>query len=249
MSMEERLNFIISAQPTETTCGPACLHSIYKYFGKDISLEDVIRDVRTLEQGGTLAVFLACHALRRGYSAIIYTYNLRVFDPTWFVSGPVDISGKLEQQMKAKDMPMLREATEGYLEFLSLGGQLRFTDLTTSLIRKYLKRSVPIITGLSSTYLYRSSREFGYEGDWDDIRGEPSGHFVVLCGYNREERSVMVGDPFRPNPYSNTLQYTINIDRVLCSILLGVLTHDANLLIIRPGRVRKGGAVADTHRR
>lgn len=247
--MDEQLNFIISAQPTETTCGPACLHSIYNYFRDDILLDDVIRDVMTLEQGGTLAVFLACHALRRGYSATIYTYNLRVFDPTWFAGGPLNISRKLEEQMKAKEMPMLQKATEGYLEFMSLGGELRFEDLTASLIRKYLKRSVPILTGLSSTYLYRSPREFGIEGDWDDVRGEPSGHFVVLFGYNREERSVMVGDPFRPNPYSDTLHYAINIDRVLCSVLLGVLTHDANLLIIRPDKSRKGGAVADSHRR
>lgn len=247
--MDEQLNFRISAQPTETTCGPACLHSIYNYFRDDISLDQVIREVRALKQGGTFAVFLACHALKQGYSATIYTYNLRVFDPSWFAGGPVDISSKLQEQVKAKDVPLLREATEGYLEFLSLGGELRFEDLTTSLIRKYLKRSIPILTGLSSTYLYRSSREVGFEGDWDDVRGEPAGHFVVLCGYNREERSVLVGDPFRPNPYSNTLRYTVNIDRVLCSILLGVLTHDANLLIIRPGKSRKRGPVADSHRR
>lgn len=246
--MDEQLNFIISAQPTETTCGPACLHSVYNYFGDDIPLGQVIQDVKTLEQGGTLAVFLACHALRRGYTATIYTYNLSVFDPTWFV-GPVRIAGKLEEQMEAKEIPVLHEATKGYLEFLSLGGELRFQDLTTSLIRKYLKRSIPILTGLSSTYLYRSSREVGYVGDWDDIRGEPAGHFVVLCGYNRDERSVLVADPFQPNPYSDSLQYTINIDRVLCSILLGVLTYDANLLIIRPGRARKGQALADSHRR
>jgi hypothetical protein len=247
--MDERLNFIISAQPTETTCGPACLHSIYNYFGDDIALEQVIQEVRTLEQGGTLAVFLACHALKRGYSALLYTYNLNVFDPTWFDGRPVEIHKKLEDQMRAKNIPLLNEATKGYIEFLSLGGELRFQDLTTALIRKYLKRSVPILTGLSSTYLYRSSREVGYQGDWDDIRGEPAGHFVVLCGYNSDERSVMVGDPFLPNPYSDSLKYTVNIDRVVCSILLGVLTHDANLLIINPGKIRKGGSVADPHRR
>jgi hypothetical protein len=247
--MDEQLNFIISAQPTETTCGPACLHSIYNYFGDTIALEQVIQEVKTLEEGGTLAVFLGCHALKRGYSAVIYTYNLSVFDPTWFDDKSVDMVKKLGEQVRAKDVPMLHQATKGYIEFLSLGGEMRFEDLTTSLIRKYLKRSVPILTGLSSTYLYRSSREVGYQGDWDDIRGEPAGHFVVLCGYNRDERSVTVGDPFRPNPYSNSLHYTINIDRVVCSVLLGVLTYDANLLIITPGKTRKGGIVADSHRR
>lgn len=236
--MKQHLDFRIQAQPNDTTCGPACLHAVYNYFGDEISLEHVIRESKELEKGGTLAVFLACHALRRGYSAEIYTYNLNVFDPTWFV-GSVDIREKLEAQLKVKNTPVLHEATKGYLEFISLGGKLRFEDLTSSLIRRYLKRGVPILTGLSSTYLYRSPRESGYKCDWDDVGGKPAGHFVVLCGYNREERTVMVADPFLPNPYSESHKYMVNIDRVLCSVLLGVLTYDANLLMIKPRRNEK----------
>lgn len=232
--MKKSLDFRIQAQPTDTTCGPACLHALYTYFGYPIELEQVIREVPTLKEGGTLAVFLASHALKRGFSALIYTYNLSVFDPTWFADRSVNIREKLEAQVKAKDIPMLHEATPGYLEFLSLGGKIRFMDLTPALIRKYLKRGMPILTGLSSTFLYRSTREYGYEGDFDDVRGSPAGHFVVLYGYDREERTVMVADPFLPNPFSESHHYMIDINRVLCSILLGVLTYDANLLIISP---------------
>jgi hypothetical protein len=244
--VRESLNFNIQAQPTDTTCGPACLHAVYNYLGDPVPLEQVIRETATLKEGGTLAVFLACHALKRGFSALIYTYNLNVFDPTWFTDSSVHITEKLEAQMKAKDNPLLHEATGGYLEFLSLGGELRFQDLTPSLIRKYLKRGLPILTGLSSTYLYRSAREYGYEGEWDDVRGTAAGHFVVLYGYNRDERTVMVADPFLPNPYSESHHYMIGIDRVLCSILLGVLTYDANLLIIMPGKRKRHNDKADT---
>ena len=236
--MQEHLNFKIQTQPTDTSCGPACLHAVYNYFGDTISLEQVMHEVSYLTRGGTLDVFLACHALNRGYSAIIYTYNLTIFDPTWFKGNSSIIAGKLKSQMEAKDVPKIHEATRGYLEFLKLGGELRFQDLTPSLIRKYVKRSIPILTGLSSTYLYRSPREYGRDEDWDDIRGEPSGHFVVLYGYNREERTVMIADPFLQNPYAEGHHYMINIDRVLCSILLGVLTYDANLLIISPRKTR-----------
>lgn len=247
--MKKHLDFKIHPQPTDTACGPACLHAVYNYFGDDITLQKVMSEVVMLKQGGTLAVFLACHALRRGYSAKIYTYNLNVFDPTWFEGDPEVIRGKLQEQMSFKKLPRLHEATGGYLEFLSLGGELRFEDLTSSLIRKYLKRSVPILTGLSSTYLYRSRREYGRADDWDDIRGEPAGHFVVLSGYNKEERTVTVADPFLPNPYSQSHHYMISIDRVLCSILLGVLTYDANLLVISPRRTHRGNDKANTHSR
>jgi len=234
------LDFQITPQPTETSCGPACLHAIYRYFDEEISLMQIMHEVSHLEAGGTLAVFLACHALHRGYSATIYTYNLSTFDPTWFLKPDTDLKQCLISQKRKKNDRKLHEATEGYLEFLQSGGRLCFEDLTTALIRKYLNRSIPILTGLSSTYLYQSPREWGPEGKENDIKGEPVGHFVVLYGYNRKERTVMVADPLSSNPFSKDHHYIVNIDRVLCSILLGVLTYDANLLVITPQKNKKG---------
>lgn len=234
--METRLPLDIQPQPDGTTCGPTCLHAVYRYYGDEIPLEQVIAEVPSLAGGGTLAVLLARHALRRGYRATIYSYNLQVFDPTWFAPGSPDLRRRLEAQMQSKDAQKLHIATRAYLDFLDRGGQLHFEDLTAGLIRKYLDRAIPILTGLSATYLYRSPREFGPHAEYDDIRGEPSGHFVVLCGYNRKEKTVLVADPLLPNPVSDSHQYVINIDRVICAILLGILTYDANLLVIEPER-------------
>lgn len=235
-AMTTRLELDILPQPDDTTCGPTCLHAIYRYFGDNIPLEQVIAENTSLSGRGTLAVFLACHALRRGYGARIYTYNLHVFDPTWFSLESENIRGKLRAQMAHKRDERLRLATQGYLEFLDLGGELRFVDLTIGLIRKYLRRSLPILTGLSSTYLYRTAREISDNETPDDVRGEPVGHFVVLHGYDQENRSVQVADPYGENPVADSHYYAVNIGRVLGAILLGVLTHDANLLILSPRR-------------
>lgn len=230
-----RLPVKMLPQPDETTCGPTCLHAIYRYWGESERLPDVIARTRKLEHGGTFAVFLACDALRRGYQATIYTYNLMVFDPTWFAPG-VDVAERLQQQRKVKKDPRLQYATEGYLEFLALGGRLRLTDLSRPLIRGLLRRNLPILAGLSSTYLYRAAREFGPNDEPDDVRGVPAGHFVVMAGYNRKERTVLVADPYGPSQ-----EYWINIDRVLGAVLLGIVTHDANLLVIHPPRQRQQG--------
>jgi len=66
------------------------------------------------------------------------------------------------------------------------------------------------------------------------VAGIPGGHFVVLCGSNAAEPSVHVADPFHPNPLSISYNYEVPLDRVVCSILSGFLTYDANLLVIRP---------------
>lgn len=231
-------------QPTETSCGPTCLHAIYRYWGEGEALEAVMARTRELEHGGTFAVFLACDALRKGYRATIYTYNLMVFDPTWFVPGQ-DIADKLRRQGEVKHDRRLQHATEGYLEFLALGGRLRLADPTRALLRGMLRRGLPILTGLSSTYLYRSAREYGPNDTPDDIRGAPGGHFVVLTGYDRRRRTVRVADPYGP-----AHEYWMSIDRVLAAVLLGIVTHDANLLVIQPpGQTKKGEPHGDADRR
>lgn len=209
-------------QPDEKTCGPTCLHALYTYWGEHEPLHSVITRARS-EHDGTLSVLLACDALRRGYCATLYTWNITVFDPTWFVE-PSGIAARLRRQRELKGGGRLQLATEGYLQFLALGGQLCFADLTASLIHGLLRRRLPIITGLSSTYLYRSAREHEL----------PAGHFVVLGGYNAIRRTLMVVDPYQPTPYGPSHEYWLSVDRVVGAVLLGIVTHDANLLVVHP---------------
>lgn len=233
--MPTELELTILPQPDEDACGPTCLHALYRYYGDEIGLPEVVSGIERLENRGTLAVFLAIHALKRGYKATVYTYNLQVFDPTWFQTAGVDLSAKLRAQIEAIPKPRLRTSCRAYLEFLALGGRVEFQDLTQDLVREYLARGRPILTGLSATYLYRTAREYGPRDDYDDIRGKPSGHFVVLCGYQSRRRQVTIADPMFPNPRFAALKYNISIDRVVGAILLGILTYDANLLVIEPG--------------
>ena len=242
--MDHRLQFEILPQPNDTTCGPTCLHAVYRYFGEELPLHQVIAETQALQEGGTLAVMLGCHALRRGFDVSIDTFNLQVFDPTWFSSNgemldPTMMIAKLEQQAKVKQRPKLLMACHAYVDFLKLGGKVRMQDLTPSLLRRYLKQDIPLLTGLSATYLYRESREIGSSGTADDVKGESSGHFVVLCGYDKEKRNVLVADPWELNPISSDHSYAVDLDRVICSILLGILTYDANLLIIERKSISK----------
>lgn len=224
----------IKKQPDETTCGPTCLHTIYQFYGDSIELNSTIKEIFPLESGGTLGALLAIHALNRGYMATIYSYNLQVFDPTWFEGDSDFLIERLEKQMEFKKDQKLQTVANAYLEFLRLGGQIKFEDLRASVIRKYLKREQPLIVGLSATYLYKSSREFGPNLDYDDLRGEPAGHFVVLHGYDSKTREVYIADPIIKNPLEQGQLYKMNIDRVMNAILLGTVTYDANLIIIKP---------------
>jgi hypothetical protein len=146
----------------------------------------------------------------------------------------VDLGERLREQMRHRKEPKLQVASRAYLEYLGQGGEMRFTDLTRGLIRNYLDARLPVLTGLSATYLYRTAREAGPDFHPDDVRGEPAGHYVVLCGYDRERRKVRVADPLSGNPYSGSHVYEVGFDRLLGAILLGNITYDATLLVIEP---------------
>src|SRR5688572_25493018 len=202
-----------------------------------VPLETVIEEVSFLEEGGTLAVLLACHALKRGYKARIYSYNLHVFDPTWFKGTNEKIIKNLQEQLLYKPDPKLQLATKAYIEFLELGGELKCDDLTVELLDSYFSQGIPILTGLSATYLYNCARERTNERDeaiYDDIRGQPLGHFVVLCGFTPDNEKVIVADPYQENPFFRNNYYQVPVQRLINSIMLGMVTYDANILIIEP---------------
>ncbi len=244
--MKTEIKLDIQAQPDDETCGPTCLASLYRFYKRDeLTLRKVANEISRLPQGGTLAEILACHALKNGFNATIYTYHLQMFDPTWFADdGEIhdrdDLAARLDQQLKTKPGDKrLKASTKAFQEFLKLGGTLKMQDLTPALIRGYLSDGIPIICGLSSTYLYFTSRETSHDNEDDDIRGEPQGHFVMLVGYDSAAREVLIADPLDDNPPFHTAKYRLDIDRLVNAILLGILTYDANLLIVTPKETKR----------
>lgn len=230
---DDALYIDIQHQPDDTTCGPTCLHAVYRYFGEPIALDTVIAETSGLDDGGTFASHLGRHALGRGYRATMYTYNLRVFDPTWFEPG-VDLAGRLREQAAVKTQPKFLTATQAYLDFLAAGGEIRHAPLEAGLLQRYLARGIPILTGLSATYLYGCSREVPETNEYDDVRGEPAGHFVVIYGVRPEESTVLVADPLGSNPLHERHYYRVDLARLVSAILLGIVTYDGNLLMIEP---------------
>jgi len=243
-SPAEILPIDILPQPTDETCGPTCLHAVYRFWGDPITLDEVIASANSLNHEGvgrgTLAAMLGVHAAARGYKATLYTFNLHHFDPTWFDDegeAPRELLiAKLTAQYEARNFPpyLFKVATDCYIEFLRLGGEIKFRELNARLISGFIRGGRPVLTGLSSTYLYRCAREFGPNDDDDDIRGSPCGHFVIVHGYQKKGQRVTIADPLADNPGFESQRYTVRMSRLVPAIMLGVLTYDANLLVIEP---------------
>lgn len=234
---------LISPEAGLKNFGPVCLHSIYKYYNDPISLEEVISEVKTLSNGGTLNVILANHALRRGYNATIYTYNVSLFDPSWFpMTKASEMIGRLEAQLKVKNDQRLQSASMAYIEFLKLGGVVKFRDLNRGLFDTLFKKGNPILAGLSSTYLYENKRKIRTADEApivDDINGLPVGHFVIINRYDKNRDYISIVDPFQSNLLLDHKPFTVNTQRLINSIMLGILTYDASLLILKPRKHKR----------
>ena len=225
----------IEAQPDDDTCGATALHAVYRHFGETQPLDQLIQEVHHMEEGGTLAVLLGIHALLRGYQARLYSYNLAVFDPSWAALSPEALRRKLVAQTRIKDGKKLHAASLAYSRFLKEGGEIRFDDPTPELLAGFFNAKLPVLAGLSATYLYQSKREYADakgRSVYHDLRGKPMGHFVVLRGM--EDNRVMVADPYHDNPMAEGRTYEVPVGRLINSIMLGIVTYDANLLIISP---------------
>ena len=233
------LDIRILPQPDDITCGPTCLQAVYRHLGRRMELEQIISEVRGLPDGGTLAVYLGNHALKLGFKARLYSYHLKIFDPSWRGATPDELALKLESQLHYKQGKKFEAASRAYIRFLELGGEIAFDDLTPELLQVPFNAGLPILTGLSATYLYDSRREYTNRHNrsvYDDLRGEPTGHFVVLCG--REGNKVRIADPFIGNPLADDSHYyDVGEERLIRAILLGVLTYDANLLVLADGEL------------
>lgn len=226
----------VRQQPDDVSCGPTCLQAVYEFYGTSLPLEQVIRSVRSVDHGGTLGVLLGVDALERGFSATLFTYNLDVFDPSWFAGRGRDLRAELERQLAYRTNPKLRSTIQAYIDFVDHGGDIRHRELTPDLLANIVRRGYPPITGLSATYLYGCEREVfdGKEAHYDAVRGEPVGHFVVISGVDPGTGNFRVSDPSADNPLHGRGTYWVSPHRLIGAIFLGVTTYDGNVLIVRP---------------
>ena len=232
---DHRTPFQILTQPDDAACGPTCLHAVYQSFGDRVDLATVVEETRMLKEGGTLASLLGIHALHRGYGATIHPFNLDIWDPTWFQGKGADLTAKLRAQLEYETDPSYRFVSNRYMEFLRLGGLIQFRELTAKLVRAYLRRGLPVMTTLSATYLYMEPREVWKTGEADDVKGEPAAHFVIIFGQDDDRRHVTIADPLGADQPFGSHVYRVRFERLICAIMLGVLSYDSALLVIEPG--------------
>jgi len=99
---------------------------------------------------------------------------------------------------------------------------------------------------------YQTNLTLPLTATWDDGGSDLSPYERLLAAQGRAfgayldlgRRHVLVADPYHLNPTAEH-SYEVSVARAIGSILLGVVTYDANLLLIEPARAEPAGAAPD----
>ncbi len=220
-------------QPDDVSCGPSSLYSVLRYHGTELDFDALRRLVPTNEDGGTLSVYLGLTALRMGYQARLYSYNLHVLDPTWRALDPTALEAKLRARAEGPQAERVRQACSAYADFVHEGGEIDFADLSPELLVRALDRGHPLVCGTNATYLYVDPRERPDDNKADDVHGDPVGHFLVVSGHDGPD-TLYVTDPAPEVPHDAGDAYAVTAQRLINAILLGIVSFDAVLLEVWP---------------
>jgi len=207
-----------------STCGPLCLLNIYNHLGVETTLEKILKDLKINDSKATYITQLSGHVQKMGLKAVLLMSNPFIISPEWKDLPRKNIIEKLgkwlvySKSLKSKSDTQVRSLknAEYLVSYLKNGGDLRIVDLTTKLMDDFLDRRYILLSCLEQSWLWEK-RKIKNKAEFDDIKGQARGHFVVVYGQSGSDYKV--SDPYPTGLPGKEGLYEINKDKFLVSSL------------------------------
>lgn len=159
----------------ETNCGPIALKSVLDYFGNELSLKEIEKEVGFIEGKMTFTIRLAIAAKKLGYNAVFHTKNIYPSEEVWQSEYYKKNSKETKESLKV----LVEEAKK-----IGVGVHEGSMDLKKVLSLQN-KDNVPIF--VLDYNLVSGIAEKGFEG-----------HFVSLVDFN--DKTIYVNNSGPKNP-------------------------------------------------
>jgi hypothetical protein len=177
-------------QDGPTACTNACLRMVAGYFGRELERDAIDRALFKDSAGCSFNTDLARIALRHGFAADCYGYNLYLTDPADAGLSPAALLDRLRRERAHLRDPWYRPMLESIVAALQEGVHYAVRRPAFEIAASYLRARIPVIAVVSYPALH-------------GVRGNPfSGHDVVLTGY--DGRRVFFVDPLHGEERSVT---------------------------------------------
>jgi len=113
-----KLNVPLIKQKYKVSCGSAAMSMVYKYFGKDISEEKIIKEIGRLTKWGSFVTDHALIAKNLGFKVTCHSYNLEFFEPIDFTLSRLKLAKKTKELIKKEKRAYNRRELNSVLEVL-----------------------------------------------------------------------------------------------------------------------------------
>ncbi|MCM8820060.1 MAG: hypothetical protein NC925_04615 [Candidatus Omnitrophica bacterium] len=165
------LNFNFNSKIYYQNCGLTSLNLLFRYY----KISGIPKDLIRKNRNNSLWISdLGIIALKKGFKVNLFTYSQRIFKPEWFDLPKHRILQKLYR--KEKNL-LINLARKSIIEFLKLGGEIKFKILNAKTLKFYIKNKKPLLMTVSSGIIHH--------------RSMPGGHFVVLIGYDKRNFIIL----------------------------------------------------------
>lgn len=228
MTIEHTIDHLY--QPTNTTCGYAALAMLLSFYGKKVTVDDLLHDVRqpTDEEGvpvGSITTELVTWCLKQGLKSALYSFDCEMLDLSWQHASQQEILRKIESCISSRDVLGLGSKYAnryllGYANMMKAGGKLTIAPHVTTKLINGLLRKAPVYANVCSDTLDNLGRTkvVGLRKfEEDDVNGSTHTHSIVIYGINRG--SYLIADPWRG-------LREINPETLLCSITMAQIECD-----------------------
>jgi predicted double-glycine peptidase len=185
-----RLQLTPIVQDGPTSCTNACLRMVAGYFGRKLDRDEIDRALFKDSAGCSFNTDIARFALRHGFAAECYGYNLYLTDPADGGLAPSALLSKLRREQAHLRDQWYRPMLASIVAALAEGVRYVVRRPAFEIAAGYLRQRIPVIAVVSYPALH-------------GVRGNPfSGHDVVLTGY--DGRRVYFVDPLHGDERSVT---------------------------------------------
>lgn len=218
----------IFQESDSNTCGPCCLAMIYGLKGKDISLDDILKDFRHPKKGKpTYVPQLANHLNKHGLKTKILISTSKVLSPAWKNLSKDKIIENLKAWILVHKRNPWSKDVKFLLQYLQGGGDSEQISYGAQTIKEMLERGSLVLLCVDEDWIW--GHRFKKEPTKrviDDIAGKVEGHFVVVTGYKDHVFHVL--DPFPTNIDNRHGEYDIDMSQLINASL----TWDAEVIEI-----------------
>jgi ABC-type bacteriocin/lantibiotic exporter with double-glycine peptidase domain len=207
-----KLKIPLIKQKRKKTCALAAMAMVYKYFGKNISEEDILEKLGDLNRAGSFPTDHALMAQNLGFKVVCHSYALIYFDPNDAKLERKDLIKKTESLFKKEKRAYNRQELKSILRVLKSAIDFKMKMPRLDVIRKFLDKKLPVAVAVNSAVLFEKKL------------GLKFGHFIVLTGYEKDK--FYYNDPYDGKAKS------ILADKLIFALSNNIFDSSAYLLVL-----------------